>query len=315
MRVLVVVGSAGVDPWLSIEESGQKKTWASEQLLPEGVEVVWVEGDPIIANHPYARFLNFCMGLMHTTFWWPLIRINPRRFRLLRMIEWCINVVFYRPAGGFQLPSIEAIALQELRADSFANSQKSPMVSRLPLKMAKKALGRWTKLGNKRVRIHFPNNYFLTPARSLLVLDYALKNHEFDYLVRTVSTSYLNLQEMKTQLIDLPRSELYAGPILELAKTKFVGGALQVLSRDVVEAVVASFDRLRTDVYDDVALARLIGDGGIAHPSEIRETALRFSDEPFGEGNWAFRCKTERVTSQSTTVIERMHWLHSIVRS
>ena len=321
-NILVQVTSAGENPWLEIEELGQRSTWASSSNIPANVRVLWVEGDPSLSRRMKFVIANWVMGLYHRSFWWPLLRINLRKIWPFGLLVWGLNAVFRRRRNPIVLPKIELLDLTLLRRSHFERSTKEPKVATLIRRNLKRAGSPTRALESDRMRLGFPNSNYLAPLRGVLALEYVLDSFEFDYLVRTVSTSYLDVGRMSDQIDNLPRTGLYAGPILELAGFAFVGGSLQVLSRDVVEQIVEYSRDLRLDVYDDVGLGRLVKERKIADFTRIDEIALRnLSEARFEDFDvttcpdvWAYRCKVERVTGQSEPVVNLMRQLHLKLR-
>ena len=324
-RVLVQVSSAGANPWLDIEVFGQGRTWANPANLPGNVEVVWVEADPWLSRKPQFAILNALMRLFHESFWWPLIRINLRKVWPFGAFLWIFNSAFRRRKGNMILPKLSFLDFTELRRTRFARSTRNPVLARLIYWIYQKAPRELKKSGSRRIRVQFPNSYFLAPARGLLALESVVKIHEFDYLVRTVSTSYLDLDKMVRFICELPQRRVCAGPILELAGFPFVGGSLQILSRDVVEQVLQYSRALRLDVYDDVGLGRLLRENNLADFYHVDEVALRqhlatkgdISDLglPGLSNSWAYRCKVQRVTVEAQPVIDLMERLHEEIVS
>lgn len=324
-RVLVQVTSAGANPWLAVEVCGQGSTWANPTNLPGNVEVVWVEANPWLSRKPQFVILNALMRLFHESFWWPLIRINLRKVWPFGAILWVFNSAFRRRKGNVSLPKLSFLDLTRLRRTQFARSARNPVLARLIYWIYQKAPREFEKSGSRRIRVQFPNSYFLAPARGLLALESVVKIHDFDYLVRTVSTSYLDLDKMVRFICELPKKRVCAGPILELAGFSFVGGSLQILSRDVVEQVLQFSRALRLDVYDDVGLGRLLREKNLADFYHVDEVALREHLATKGDipdlglpelsNSWAYRCKVQRVTGEARPVIDLMERLHKEIVS
>ena len=324
-RVLVQVSSAGANPWLDAEVCGQESTWANPTILPGNVEVVWVEADPWLSRKPQFVILNALMRFFHESFWWPLIRINLRKVWPFGSILWVFNSAFRRRKGNVSLPKLSFLDLTKLRRMRFARSTRNPLLARLIFWIYQKAPREFEKSGSRRIRVQFPNSYFLAPARGLLALESVIKSHEFDYLVRTVSTSYLDIDKMVRFICELPQRRVCAGPILELAGFPFVGGSLQILSRDVVEQVLRFSHELRLDVYDDVGLGRLLRENNLADFHHVDEVALREHLATNGDmpdlgapglsSSWAYRCKVQRVTVEARPVIDLMERLHKEIVS
>ncbi len=85
-----------------------------------------------------------------------------------------------------------------------------------------------------------------------------IKNFNFDYLVRTNSSSYLDKKMIYNFLLDKPRSGYYGGIIGNHNGISFASGALFTMSRDVFNIVVDNLDKINCDLIDDVSVGDLL---------------------------------------------------------
>jgi hypothetical protein len=315
-KVLIQIISAGQDPWMSIEKGIQEQVLV-EQLIPE-VEIHWLEGDPRMSKRPFYWLLNLIMKFWHTSFHWPLVKIDVRRTKAVTFVFWFLNTVTRRYRHRFKMPILWFLDLRAWRIRNFQKPGPEPSVNRWLRHVFSDSTFEFKRVAKYRVRVCFPNSYFLAPYRTVLGLKYALENYEFDYLVRTISTSYVRLNRMVQTLADLPRRRVYAGPVLDLAGVSFVSGGAMVLSRDVVQGIVDNWQLLRLDVFDDVGLGRLVSECDLGDALPLGQVEVRFSNQsleskpPGWDDEFMFRCKAQRITTSSEPAIDLMRSVHRL---
>lgn len=311
-RVLVVVGSSGDYPYLAIERDAQQPTFGSIRL--PNLQVVWIEGDPNLAKRAGFRLLNTLLGLIHRNIYGPLVRfqlglfsvsLSGEGWRRLDETKSCfslrLNVTpimnfFYRGCGRWNI------------------------FSRILRRLLGTVSGPNFLLEKNRVRLNFPNSYYLTPYRTFLRYQHVLETYDFDIVLFTTSTCYVDVLRLSQVSQSLPSRGLYAGECLKLGGP-FVSGNSMLLSRDVLENVVGHARFYRLDLPDDVALGRLIHEFQLADLLHIPTQTLPFGAQiPSSLGaDWAdsylFRCKAEQRTKNPRPVVSTMFQLHDYIMS
>lgn len=278
-RLLVMIGSAGSEPWLTIEKTGQKKTFGSE--VPSWANLVWVEGDAKLSRGFGYRILNFIDSLFLASF---------HRFRL-----GTLRLFFFN--SGWALPGLKLIHSE----------------------VARRALTkRATKIGS-RVTLAFPNLYYLTGVRTLYSLHWALNNSDFDFVLKTTSTCYIDWSNLEKTLARLPKKRTYAGVVLKLGNCEFMSGAARLFSRDVAASILQNQHSLRWDTFEDVAIGDLIKKKALADFISLKEIDLYHGiDDKMAEadsGVFLYRCKTSKTTTDSSRLpVARMVSLHQRLR-
>lgn len=280
MKILILVGSAGRNPWLKIEKSGQMQTFAQESMT--GVDVLWAQGSADLDRRLLLRSIDKYMERRFELFH-PERRVrgwnSVTRFPY-RLHTWLLNK-FLRASFFF---------MGGVRSSDQA----------------------------QRVEFRFPTLYFLHPYRALLNLEYALRNFDFDYLLKTTSTCYVDLAALVGYLEDAPNQRFYSGEVYSKRGVEFVSGAGTLMSRDVVELVVQNASELRLDVHDDVGLGDLIARQSEVKPFfyariDVAKTSTRglvmaatASPPPY-----LYRCKVaDGETDAADPVIELMKQVH-----
>jgi hypothetical protein len=283
-KLLVVVGSAGVDPWLNIEEECQRGIL--RDIFGNDVEFCWVQGSPALSDRFAYRMLNVIVSAQQRL-------VSSRKKLVKRSYKLLLN--------RFGLNALGASYLQRLglRANFAPASPTKP----------------------ERYVIEFPTQLSLAGGRLIGSLRLALERYDFDFLLRITSTCLPVPKVIDAALKGMPRNRVYAGMPLHHAGTNFVSGAAVLMSRDVVEGVVRRSSKLRFNLLEDVALGRIIQDLKLADltPLElVQVTDVTSVPDEVSMGwpaGYAVRCKAEfRQTTRSAPVIEIMRAVHPHLR-
>tara|TARA_X000001036_G_C20677964_1_gene804864 strand:+ start:434 stop:1354 length:921 start_codon:yes stop_codon:yes gene_type:complete len=122
-------------------------------------------------------------------------------------------------------------------------------------------------------KVYFKNNtlYLMhkkdlitQPDRVLDCFEWALENIEFDYIYRTTTTAYLNIEKLYKFIQDKSETSFYAGPEMyhldkeNNRRIKFGSGAGFFLSKDVVLKVIKNRNKWDYRYLDDVSLGKLL---------------------------------------------------------
>ena len=284
LQVLIIVSSAGIEPWTSIEKHGQVPTWGGEAI--EGAKTLWMESDSQRDSSWVVKKLDAFAARRFDAF---RPRYNLREIRGLGdfLLSWLFNRAIRATIGR---PRAKPYPIED---------------------------------GN-RIRFPFPSSYHLAPVRLNAYLRYALENFEFDYLLRVTSTCVVDLNQLARFLERAPRVGLYAGDVYTKRKVPFVGGAAILFSRDVVRRLIDNEASMRLDVQEDVSYGELLSRRGIAKPSQMGRVdahgkPMREIVKPPSVSGlpFVYRCKvSETWTDRSEPVVSLMFDVHkSIVRA
>jgi hypothetical protein len=124
-----------------------------------------------------------------------------------------------------------------------------------------------TSISRSERRIYTPMQevYSNLLPKSLTAIKYSLQEFDFDFLIRTNTTSYFSTPLIEKTLEDSSTSELYGGVEgifkrelqrgeIENSEVRFISGAGIWLSRKVSEILVEMDHRQYHDLVDDVAI-------------------------------------------------------------
>tara|TARA_B100000902_G_scaffold171714_1_gene165970 strand:+ start:2753 stop:3667 length:915 start_codon:yes stop_codon:yes gene_type:complete len=106
--------------------------------------------------------------------------------------------------------------------------------------------------------------------KTIMAFDWALKNVDFDFLIRPTPSSYVNYSNLENYLRTnfLNMDIVYGGKIQETnnkfgQKIQFVSGSTLVLSKKCVEIILENQNDWDHDYWDDVGLAVLMEKVGV----------------------------------------------------
>ena len=86
---------------------------------------------------------------------------------------------------------------------------------------------------------------------------------DYDYLVSTTTSSYLNIGNLKLKISKLPRRKVIGGRVITQDSLKFASGSFRIFSRDIVEQFVIHRKRFSTWRPEDQAFGFLAKDAGL----------------------------------------------------
>lgn len=110
--------------------------------------------------------------------------------------------------------------------------------------------------------VEMPDYSVLMGNKMLSILKYALDKLEFDYLVTTISSTYINLSNLENFVTNIPKKNVIAGKFVTLGDEYFQQGAFRLYSRDVVNFIINNRKKYNHSAPEDVAMGRLLKNNG-----------------------------------------------------
>jgi|694.fasta_scaffold97536_2 hypothetical protein len=105
--------------------------------------------------------------------------------------------------------------------------------------------------------IQMPDLLVLQGVKNMAVFRESLK-HDFDYLVTTITSTYLNLQLLENYLAAKPKISFVGGRIERSGSMLYPQGSFRVYSRDVVEYIVNNSKKYKHWKIEDIAMGNLV---------------------------------------------------------
>lgn len=96
--------------------------------------------------------------------------------------------------------------------------------------------------------------------KTLMALEWALENKEFDYIARPHSCIYVNKKELVNYVDSLPNENIFSGLMVEDKRSWMWGGCGYVISKDVVKKLVDNKAQLDVRKMEDMGVSHLASD-------------------------------------------------------
>jgi hypothetical protein len=96
------------------------------------------------------------------------------------------------------------------------------------------------------------------------IIEY-INKFEFDFLVMTSSSSYLNLKKIEAEINSLPKSNVVAGRIIETQNMKFPSGTFRIFSKDVIKILSKNIQELKRWQPEDLAIGKLLANENLIY--------------------------------------------------
>jgi len=277
VRILTLIGSAGRDPWLSIEKEAQEPIITQMKDVPG--PVLWISVDPRLDDLVVVKFLAKLLG---------------------RQIDAAYSSIFFT----------RRLAKNVLRRRGYRAFGHS-----LYRRMSSFWLSSGSReINPTRIMLSFPSAMSLKPLKTVAALRYGLENYDFDFVLRITSTCLPVYEEVISFVKRLPSKRVYAGLPLSFAGVDFASGAAILMSRDVVEGVVKNSADYPSGVFEDVGLGWLIANLELAELIPMERVEVRhITDVGSPEvSSWpaapVVRCKAEEPKTKSAQQVVENMW-------
>jgi hypothetical protein len=143
-----------------------------------------------------------------------------------------------------------------------------------------------------KIITNYPEGSHNIGYKTIRAFEILLKNNNFDYIFRTNSSSYVNIDKLVDYLDDKPVNEFYHGIVGNHGGINFASGCGYFISKDLVEKVVENKNKWNHRFMDDVSLACLLRDIGI-YPTISKRLDITHTPVPDNIFDYFhFRCKT-----------------------
>lgn len=153
----------------------------------------------------------------------------------------------------------------------------------------------------------FPDSYQFLRWKGLAILKYFLEQTQSDYLFITTNNSYVNFNNLKKLVSELPLTEFYGGA-KAYDGAEFAAGNSRLISRDVAQLIIKNRGDFSLGLIEDSAMGKLIKSLNLEFtplPTLIIETTERLpqiSDQELKQ-HFHFRVKSGLMTSRNDVQI------------
>ena len=153
----------------------------------------------------------------------------------------------------------------------------------------------------------FPDTYQFLRWKDLAVLKYFLEQTSCDYIYMTTNNSYLNFNNLKRLVEDLPLASFYGGA-KAYDGAEFAAGNSRLISRDVAQLIIKNRRDFSLGLIEDSAMGKLVKSLNIDFvplPSlitESPESLVQISDSEL-KRHFHFRVKSGALNSRNDVQI------------
>jgi hypothetical protein len=161
-----------------------------------------------------------------------------------------------------------------------------------------------------------PDSDFLM-SKKIEAVFRAAREEEFDFLVLTTSSSYINVRALKSELHTMPTTGFAGGRVLSQNRHTFLSGSFRVFSKDVVTKISESYKERNFRMVEDMSLGNLLSQlkiplVGISSLDIESINQLFAMDKEVILGHSHFRVKSGKLTSRND--VSLMIEIHEIVK-
>ena len=164
------------------------------------------------------------------------------------------------------------------------------------------------QLNGDRLYLDEPEGLYNIGSKTIKMYEYCFDNIEFDYIFRTNSSSYVNINSLVDFIKDKPNYNFYSGVVGNFGDIKFASGSGYFISRDLIKKVINNKSNWEHNLIDDVSLGKLMMKLNIPiYPGKRMdiENTLHLS-----ENHYHYRVKNP--TNREIDII-RMNKIHEII--
>jgi len=150
-----------------------------------------------------------------------------------------------------------------------------------------------------------PEGLYNIGYKTLNMFDYVLNNMEFDYIFRTNSSSYVNIEKLLDFIKDKPKEKFYSGVIGNHGGINFASGSGYFISKDLVGLVVRERDKWDHTLIDDVSLGKLMSENNVKIYRGERCDITNYSH--YMNNYYHYRVKTENNRNNDIKLMFILH--------
>lgn len=118
------------------------------------------------------------------------------------------------------------------------------------------------QLKHRSIHVRFPDTYLTVRWKVKGMMQFVLKNYDFDYLFLTTSSSYIRPKKLTEALQDSSRTQ-FLGGAKAYDGASFAAGSNRILSRDLVEYLVRRPTSYMPHIIEDVSMSRSLTKKGV----------------------------------------------------
>lgn len=129
-----------------------------------------------------------------------------------------------------------------------------------------------------------------------------ISNMDFDFVLRTNSSSYIDKNLLKLHLENKPKNNFYSGILGNHFGIPFCSGSGFIISKDLVHLLIDNEEKLDFSLIDDVCFGKFLSSNGIPLINSYRFD-LTYNTNEIDEGFFHYRLKTNNRMNDINNMI------------
>lgn len=167
------------------------------------------------------------------------------------------------------------------------------------------------KVDDDKIFLPHDEGFMNIGKKTISLMEYIVQNYEFNYIFKTNTSSYIDLNLLNEYVGNKPKENLYSGVIGDYNGIQFVSGCGVLLSKDLVKFYIDNKSKVRHDIIEDVAMGLFFTQNNIK-PIPGPRFDVNFSNENNIPNNcFHYRCK-DYERGDRLNDIRRMKIIHNL---
>lgn len=161
---------------------------------------------------------------------------------------------------------------------------------------------------NRNIYLKNSERYHSITARTIECFEYCLEHFDFNYILRTNNSSYINKRVLYNFVEKLPET-IYGGVIGNFHGIKYASGAGMLISKDNIYHLVKNKDKINYNFIDDVAIGNCLNKINTILPIKRYDfdCDLNLPDNSCFDTTYHFRCKCEYNRNNDILIMNKIH--------
>jgi hypothetical protein len=167
------------------------------------------------------------------------------------------------------------------------------------------------KLVEDKLFLSSPEGWANIGRKTICAFDYILQNFEFDYIFRTNTSSYVDINLFLEKIKNKSKNNIYEGEKIFYNGIEYASGCGYLISKDVSRLIVKNKDQWDHNLPDDVAISKLLSKFNIfCKTADLWNMNIpEIAKKQIPLDYFHYRCKCDENRNID---IERMHYIHRI---
>lgn len=163
------------------------------------------------------------------------------------------------------------------------------------------------KIIGDKIYLNVPEDMGTVTQKTLLMYELLYNNFDFDFIYRTNSSSYVDIDLLYENLETVKPENFYSGVKAHCSGVDFCSGSGYFLSRDLVKFIVENKDRCDINMIDDMSVGKILTSNGVI---PINASRIDFPIVNPQMNEFHYRCKES--CGDRTQDIRNMNYIYEL---